>query len=152
VFAGKRPHSFQKNCPKTWGCNQHRNSKTQETEKKALPFYSIVMNMKKLGFNSKATFYLKSTSKNYQQQIYQKIVKIPNALVVGKFVGAYDVSVHFSLRNFDDLFNIRKALDKIEGISEIDFALREIWPTYPIIFHVPDSHPASNETEKLNEK
>ncbi len=124
----------------------------KKLKKKVLPTSSIIINMKKLGFNAIATFYLKLASKDYQQQIYKNIIKIPNALVVGRFVGAYDVAVHFPLRNFEDLFDIRKALEKIEGISEIDFGLREIWPTYPINVHVPNIRHASNKTEKTNAK
>jgi Lrp/AsnC family transcriptional regulator, regulator for asnA, asnC and gidA len=97
---------------------------------------TIVVNLKKLGFNAFAFLFIKVTNRSKMPDIYAQILQVPNAVVAFRLLGHYDLTATIFLESFGELFEATEQVRKIPGIDFIDTYVTAAWDEWPPnLFH-----------------
>lgn len=97
-----------------------------------LTLSTVTVNLRKLGYNAHAFVLIKVTNKSNLQEIYNQLLNMPNMLMVTRLIGSYDLSLIFTLRDFQELFTLKEELRKIQGIEDTKLYLGPAMPVYPL--------------------
>ncbi len=87
-----------------------------------LPFSSITINLRKLGYEAAATFLVK-TENQKKVDILHKLTHIPNIIVALKTLGAIDIWLFAPVASFEELFKLEQSIYAIEGVTKIEVLL-----------------------------
>ena len=97
---------------------------------------TIVVDLKKLGFNAFAFLFIKVANRSKTPDIYAKILQVPNAVVAFRLLGQYDLTATIFLEDFGKLFEATEQVRKIPGIELIDTYVTAAWEAWPPnLFH-----------------
>jgi DNA-binding Lrp family transcriptional regulator len=91
----------------------------------------LSLNLKKLGYYGYASYNIKVSSKNWVNEVFEEIVKIPNVIAALKLLGTYDINAVAPFSSPSQLMGIYGAISRITGIEKIDQQIgnsMEMWP------------------------
>ena len=92
---------------------------------------TILVDLKKLGFNAFAFLFIKVANRSKMPDIFAQILQIPNMVVAFRLIGNYDLTATVFLKNFGELFEATDQLRKIPGIDLIDTYVTPAWDSWP---------------------
>ncbi|MEJ2240835.1 MAG: Lrp/AsnC family transcriptional regulator [Candidatus Bathyarchaeota archaeon] len=92
----------------------------EKMRKDFLPHATITLDLEKLGFVSQVIFLIKISYENELNEVFQKIIQIPNIIVAIKSFGAFEISAIAPLENFEQLYKLNEEISNINGIEKIE--------------------------------
>jgi len=98
--------------------------------KNVLTDSTITLDLKKLGYSALMKIFLKS-ERNKMTEISNKIIQMPNMIVVCKLIGSYDLSAMAALEDLNSLISLEKEICAIKGIEQVDISVTELFPSWP---------------------
>jgi Lrp/AsnC family transcriptional regulator for asnA, asnC and gidA len=97
-----------------------------------LTLSTVTVDLNKLGYNAMAHNFIKVANRSKMPEVYAQILKIPNVIVVIRLIGTYDLFAIAVLETFEDEFNLRASLRKIQDIEKTDTFLNPNFKAYPL--------------------
>ncbi len=97
-----------------------------------LTLSTITVDLNKLGFKSLANIYVKVSNRSKMAEIYNRLLQIPNLIVIIRLIDTYDLYLAVVLEDFDKLFEVQDQLRKIDGLEKPDIFLRPVVPCWPL--------------------
>ncbi len=91
----------------------------------------VQLNPTKMGFCAIVDFSIGLIPPEDTAPIIERLMKIPNAVIVTKSSGEYDLRVAVMIRSIDDFFMVSDEIMQMPNISKIETAIRKaptIWP------------------------
>ena len=92
----------------------------------------MTVDLNKLGYNAMAHNFIKVANRSKMPEVYAQVLKIPNVIVVIRLIGTYDLFAIAVLESFDDEFNLRASLRKIQDIEKTDMFLNPNFKAHPL--------------------
>lgn len=101
--------------------------------KKEWVWYStLAINLRKLGYTGYASYNIKVSSKTWVNDVFEKLVKIPNIIVALRLIGPYNINALAPFSNPEQLMKTHASISAIPGIERIDQQVGDsmhVWPT-----------------------
>ncbi len=97
-----------------------------------LTLSTVTVDLNKLGYNAMAHNFIKVANRSKMPEVYAQVLKIPNVIVVIRLIGTYDLFVIAVLESFDDEFNLRASLRRIQDIEKTDTFLNPNFRAHPL--------------------
>jgi len=96
-----------------------------------LTLSSISVDLEKLGFKAMANLRIKAANKSQIPDIRDRLLQIPNLIVIVRYIGTYDLIALVVLSEFKELFRVKESARRIQGIENMEFFLTPIIPVWP---------------------
>jgi len=106
-------------------------------KKDALPYSSITLDLRKLGYIGNVEFRIKVSRQHNSSQVFKEICKVPNVIVAMKCLGTCDILAIAPFKNIDDLFNLNHSVSAVGGVQELELIVDKPFPTWPINVFFP---------------
>ena len=104
----------------------------EKMRKDFLPHSTITLDLEKLGFVGQAVFLIKISYENELDEVFQKIVQIPNIIVAIKSFGAFEILAIAPFENFDQLYKLNEEISNIDGIEKIEILFEKPFNKWPL--------------------
>jgi len=104
----------------------------KKLKKNVLPYATITLDLKKIGFLGQAIFLIKISHKNKLEQIFEGIVQVPNIIVAIRSFGAFEIFAVSPFKNFEEIWKLNEEISKIEGVKEIEILFDEPFNEWPL--------------------
>ena len=101
-------------------------------ENNLLTSSTITLDLTKLGYKAMANLYAKVSNRSKMTEIYNKLLQIPNLIVILRLIDSYDLYISIVLKDFDELFEASEQIRKIEGLEKPDIFLTPVLPAWPL--------------------
>ncbi len=109
----------------------------KKLEGNLLGLSTVTLDLTKLGYNAMAHNFIKVSNRSKMPEVYSKILKLPNTIVLIRMIGAYDLMTINVLEDFNDEFNLREQMRKIEDIESVDSYLGPVFKAQPLNVFYP---------------
>jgi DNA-binding Lrp family transcriptional regulator len=93
---------------------------------------TITLDLSKLGYRALANIYMKVANRSKMNEIYSKLLEIPNVIVIIRLIGTYDLYVALVVENFESLFEARTKMEEISGLETQDFFMHPAPTSWPL--------------------
>ncbi|MGD0645289.1 MAG: AsnC family transcriptional regulator [Candidatus Bathyarchaeia archaeon] len=103
----------------------------KKLRKNVLSVSTITLDLKKLGYNALAAIFLKG-ERSKMEEIGNKILQSPNIIVFYRVIGSYDLRAIVALEDLSSLIRLQKEIRTIHGVEQVDFAITDIFPAWPV--------------------
>jgi DNA-binding Lrp family transcriptional regulator len=100
--------------------------------KSVLPYASITLDMRKLGYTSKAIFHIKTSPQYTISSVINKLVRVPNVIVACRCVGALDIFVTSPFSSFKQLLKVKQGISKTPGVKQMEVFIDEPFSSWPL--------------------
>ncbi len=97
-----------------------------------LTLSSVTVDLNQLGYNAMAHNFIKVGNRSKMPEVYAQVLKIPNVIVAIRLIGTYDLLVIAVLETFEDEFNLRASLRRIQDIEKTDTFLNPNFKAHPL--------------------
>ncbi len=104
----------------------------KELRKTILPFSSITLNLKKLGYTGMGVLAIKVSNQTSVENAHNRIIKIPNIIVAIKVLGNFDILAITPFRNLENLANVTDKIFASVGIYRIETMIDEPYTSWPL--------------------
>ena len=104
----------------------------EKMRKDFLPHSTITLDLEKLGFVGQAVFLIKISYENELDEVFQKIVQIPNIIVAIKSFGAFEILAIAPFENFEQLYKLNEEISNTEGIEKIEILFEKPFNKWPL--------------------
>ena len=104
----------------------------EKMRKDFLPHSTITVDLEKLGFVGQAVFLIKISYENELNEVFQKIIQIPNIIVAIKSFGAFEILAIAPFENFDQLYKLNEEISNIDGIEKIEILFEKPFNKWPL--------------------
>ncbi len=97
-----------------------------------LTLSTINVNLNKLGYAAGAYLLIKLTNKSKITEVETELLKIPNLIVLVKYIGSYDLFAHVVFEDFQEYFKMADGINRIQNIERLDIFLvpsQSEWPS-----------------------
>jgi DNA-binding Lrp family transcriptional regulator len=101
-------------------------------KKGVLPYSSITLNLKKLGYDGNAIFFIKTLHPHTVSKVFDGIVRIPNVIVACKCLGVSDIFVAVPFSNFEQLLIIKQEIAKTPGVKQMEVYIDKPFLRWPL--------------------
>jgi DNA-binding Lrp family transcriptional regulator len=117
-------------------------------KKDVLPYSSITVNLKKLGYDGTAIFYIKTLHQHAVSTVFDEILRIPNVIVACKCLGAFDIFVAVPFSNFEQLLKQKQGIAKTPGVKQMEVFIDKPFLRWPLNLFTQFFHDKSKPVEK----
>ena len=94
---------------------------------------TVTVNLKKLGYNALAHILIKVAKSSKTPEIYAKLLQIPNLITVMEVFGVKcNLFPIVALRDYEDLFELKGQIGKIQDIEQLDLILAKPYYAWPL--------------------
>jgi Lrp/AsnC family transcriptional regulator for asnA, asnC and gidA len=93
---------------------------------------TITLDLSKLGYKALANMYLKISNRSKINEIYKKLLEIPNIIVIIRLIGSYDLYVALVLEDFQPLFEANEKIRTINGVESNTTYLTQLPNSWPL--------------------
>jgi DNA-binding Lrp family transcriptional regulator len=122
---------------KELGISTHKviNRYNKLREGKVVTRSAISVDLNKLGYKAMIHYFLKLEPKSKFVEIRQRLLEIPNTIVLIEHTGVYDIRIDMPVANIQDIFLANEQIDTIKGIEKVDYTINRCpklfpWPLY----------------------
>ncbi len=92
---------------------------------------TLTVDLNKLGYHAGAFLTIKLANKSKAEEVEAQLLKMPNLIVLVKYIGAYDMFAHIVFEDFDDYFKMVGDIYRIPNIDRLDVFLVPSFPGWP---------------------
>ena len=100
--------------------------------KTVLPFSSITLDLRKLGYIGTAVFHIKTSPQHTISEVFNELLRVPNVIVAVKCLGAIDIFIAATFSNFKQLLKLKKGITKTPGVKQIEVFIDKPFPSWPL--------------------
>lgn len=100
-------------------------------ENNVLHLSSLSVNLEKLGYKAMAVILIKLTKGGNTSEVFDQIVKMPNVIITNRTLGSHDLCATIPLKDFNQLFEVKKFLLDIESVEDITVEVYEPYRRWP---------------------
>jgi DNA-binding Lrp family transcriptional regulator len=104
----------------------------KELRKEILPFSSITVDLKKLGYMGTSIITMKVSSTHSVNETFSRILQVPNVIVAIKIFNYYDILTIVPFRALEDLDDLTEKLYKIPGVNEVNIKVERPYEKWPL--------------------
>jgi DNA-binding Lrp family transcriptional regulator len=97
-----------------------------------LTLSTITLDLNKIGYRALANLYVKVSNRSKLTEIYHQLLHIPNVIVIIRLIGQYDLYIGVVLEDFDQMFQVTKLINGIEGLETPDIYITPMMPSWPL--------------------
>jgi Lrp/AsnC family transcriptional regulator for asnA, asnC and gidA len=137
ILSKKASMSFRKIAKKLGISTQSVIKRYNRMRKSVLPFSSITVDLRKLGYIGLAVFLVNTSHKHTTSKVFDEIVQIPNVIVAHKCVGAIDINLVAPFLNFKQVLEVKQKICNTPGVKELEIFLEEPFPSWPLNLFAP---------------
>lgn len=101
-------------------------------ENNVLHLSSVSVNLEKLGYNAMAVILIRLAKGGNTSEAFDQIVKMPNVIVINRNLGSHDLTVTVPLKNFEQLFEVKKVLLDMESVEDITVEIHRAYTRFPV--------------------
>jgi hypothetical protein len=101
-------------------------------QKTVLPFSSITVDLRKLGYKGIALFSVRTAYTHKTSKVFEEIAQIPNIIVAHKCVGAMDMYLVAPFSNCQQLHEVKQKISNTPGVKEIELFIDEPFTSWPL--------------------
>jgi len=98
---------------------------------------SVIIDLQKCGFKGSVNFLVTLQPEADPERVFEKFAETPNAIVVVRTLGDYDLMVECIFSDADDLTNLEEVITRIEGVRYIEGCFNPNAVTEKGISHFP---------------
>ena len=132
ILSDNASMSFRKIAKKLGISTQYVIKRYRRLQNTALPFSSITVNLKKLGYKGIALFAVKTSHKSTTSKVFDAAVRIPNVIVAHKCVGAMDMYLVCPFIDITQLLEVKQQICNTPGVKEIELFIDEPFSSWPL--------------------
>jgi DNA-binding Lrp family transcriptional regulator len=103
----------------------------QKLRKSIFGISSITINPRKLGYNAAIEFSIEIESGFNSNEIFEKILKIPNIVMLSKILGRTSFIAIAPVKDFSEFFNLKTQFLQLKGIKKIESKITPLIPSFP---------------------
>jgi len=100
--------------------------------KTVLPYSSITLDLRKLGYIGTSLFYIKTSHQHTTSDVFNELLRVPNIIVAYKCLGTIDISVAAPFSNFEQLLKLKEEICKTPGVNQIDVFIDRAFSSWPL--------------------
>jgi Lrp/AsnC family transcriptional regulator for asnA, asnC and gidA len=93
---------------------------------------TITVDLNKLGYQALANIYVKVANRSKMNEIYSRLLKIPNVIVIIRLIGTYDLYIALVVEDFNSLFNAKNKIEGITGLETLDIFMHPVPTSWPL--------------------
>jgi DNA-binding Lrp family transcriptional regulator len=97
----------------------------------------LTVDLNKLGYRAGAFLTIRLANKSKISEVETELLKMPNLIVLVKYIGAYDMFAHIVFVDFDEYFKMMSDIYKIPNIERLDVFLVPSFPRWPANVYAP---------------
>jgi hypothetical protein len=97
-----------------------------------LPYSSITLDLRKLGYIGTSLFYIKTSHQHTTSDVFNELLRVPNIIVAYKCLGTIDISVAAPFSNFEQLLKLKEEICKTPGVNQIDVFIDRAFSSWPL--------------------
>jgi Lrp/AsnC family transcriptional regulator for asnA, asnC and gidA len=115
--------------------------KYEQMRKSVLPYASITLDMRKLGYIGLGIFYIKTSHKHSTTTVFNELLQIPNLISACKCLRTIDIFATAPFSDLEQLYKVKKEIAKTPGVKEMEiFVDRPFssWPISPLTRFLPE--------------
>ena len=104
----------------------------RKLKKEWIWYSTLAINLRKLGYTGYASYNIKVSSKTWVNDVFEKLIKIPNIIVALRLIGPYNINALAPFSNPEQLMKTHASISAIPGIERIDQQVGDsmhVWPT-----------------------
>jgi Lrp/AsnC family transcriptional regulator for asnA, asnC and gidA len=105
--------------------------------KSVVPYSSITLDLRKLGYIFSAIFLIKVSHQHQIAKVFDEILRIPNVIVAYKCLGIFDLVVLGPFTNFEQLLKLKQEISKTPGVTQIELVLDKTFSNWPLNLFAP---------------
>jgi Lrp/AsnC family transcriptional regulator for asnA, asnC and gidA len=124
--------SFRKIAMKVGVSTQSVIRKYNRLRKTVLPYSSITLDLRKLGYIGTALFYIKTSHQYTTSKVFKELLRVPNVIVAYKCLGTIDISVTAPFSNFKQLLKLKEEICKTPGVNQIEVFIDRPFSSWPL--------------------
>jgi len=83
---------------------------------------TVELDLSKIGYEGKATFFIKNSSKHEISATRDAVSKLENIFIVTEIVGDFDVIAIAMIRDLEDAMNIKNEIRKLPSVNQVEIA------------------------------
>ena len=103
----------------------------RKLKKEWVAYSTLAINLRSLGYTGYVSYNIKVMPKSWINDVYDKIVKIPNIIAALKLIGPYNINVVAPFSKPEQLMKLHTQISEIPGIERIDQQIGDsmhVWP------------------------
>ena len=109
--------------------------------KTVLPYSSITLDLRKLGYIGTAGFYIKTSYPHTTSNVFNELLRVPNVIASCKCLGGIDVFAVAPFTDFEQLYKVKQGICETPGVKQIEVFLDKpfsSWPISPLARFLPE--------------
>jgi Lrp/AsnC family transcriptional regulator for asnA, asnC and gidA len=133
--------SFRKVAKKVDVSTQSVIRRYNRLRKTVLPYSSITLDLRKLGYIGTAGFYIKTSHQHTTSNVFNKLLRVPNVIAACKCLGARDIFAVAPFSDFEQLYEVKQGICETPGVNQMEvFFDRPFssWPISPLARFLPE--------------
>jgi DNA-binding Lrp family transcriptional regulator len=100
--------------------------------KEVLSHSSITLDLRKIGYEGTAVFYIKTSHQHTISKVFDEILRVPNVIVAYKCLGMIDIVVAAPFKNFKQLLKVKQGISKTPGVMQIEVFVDKPFSSWPL--------------------
>lgn len=115
--------------------------KYKQMRKTVLPYSSITIDLRKLGYTGNAVFNIKTSHQHSISTVFNEILRVPNVIAACKCLGTIDIFVAAPFSNFEQLYKVKQGISKTPGVKQMEVFFDKpfsSWPLSPLTQLLPE--------------
>jgi Lrp/AsnC family transcriptional regulator for asnA, asnC and gidA len=124
--------SFRKIAKKIGISTQSVIRRYNRLRKTVLPYSSITVDIRKLGYIGIALFYLKTSHQHTTSNVFDELLRVPNVIAACKCLGTSDIFAVAPFSDVEQLYEVKQGICKTPGVKQMEVFLDRPFPSWPI--------------------
>jgi Lrp/AsnC family transcriptional regulator for asnA, asnC and gidA len=124
--------SFRKIAKKVGISTQSVIRRYNRLRKTVLPYSSITVDIRKLGYIGIALFYLKTSHQHTTSNVFDELLRVPNVIAACKCLGTSDIFAVAPFSDVEQLYEVKQGICKTPGVKQMEVFLDRPFPSWPI--------------------
>lgn len=124
--------SFRKLAKKVGISTQSVIKRYKKMRTTVLPFSSITLDLRKLGYIGTAVCYIKTSHVHTTSSVFDELLRVPNVIVATKCLGHVDVMLAIPFKNLEDLYYVKQRISETLGVKQLEVFVDKPFTRWPL--------------------
>jgi Lrp/AsnC family transcriptional regulator for asnA, asnC and gidA len=124
--------SFRKIAKKVGVSTQTVIRKYEQMRKTVLPYSSITLDLRKLGYIGLSVFYINTSHQHTIPAVFDELLRIPNVISACKCLGTSDIFATAPFSDLEQLYKVKQEIAKTPGVKQMEVFFDKPFPSWPI--------------------
>lgn len=124
--------SFRKIAKKVGVSTQTVIRKYEQMKKSVLPYSSITLDLRKLGYIGLGVFYIKTSHQYTISAVFDELLRVPNVISACKCLGISDIFATSPFSDLEQLYKVKQEIAKTPGVKQMEVFFDRPFSSWPI--------------------